>query len=85
MNVLTMPGLAKLANKVPGINITPAERGLPNGRNIPKDHSKRRKAAMRDFHATVQRCVPSELESIMQKSSDNGTKSKRAKKRRKYK
>lgn len=84
MNSLKVPTLTKLANKVPGVNIS-NDRGLPNGRNIPKNHSKRRKAALRAFRETVQRCVPSELETIMRKSSRNGKKPRRSKERSKSK
>ncbi len=86
MKALTMPSFSKLVSKVPGISLVP-DRGLPNGKDVPKVDSKRRKAALRNFHATVQQCVPSVLESAMQKTSRNGVKpkSKRAKKRRKSK
>ena len=84
MKALTMPSLSKLVSKVPGISLVP-DRGLPNGKDVPKVDSKRRKAALSKFHATVQRCVPSDLELAMIKPSRNGTKPKRAKKRRKSK
>jgi hypothetical protein len=63
--------VTKLANRIPGIKLPPSRADLPD-LHIPRAHSKRRKKAMSDFYDMIERCVPSDLESIMSTPSPHG-------------